>query len=327
MVGAVRASRLVSLTLLLQTHGALTAEALAERLGVSLRTVHRDVEALREAGVPIHGERGPAGGYRLPGGYRTRLTGLSAAEAEALFVTTPAGPLGLSAILADAQLKLLAALPPALRARADRAAHLFHTDHGGWFAPEAPSPHLPAIAAALWGEHRLQLRHRGRERIVDPLGLVLKGRTWYLVAETARGTRTFRVDRVEAATELAGEPAARPPDFDLEAYWDAWSREFEGSLPLIAVRVRVQAHAWDALRRGADVRARDDLPAAPPAAAASHEVDVRYETLEIAEIELRKLGAGVEALAPPALRRRLAQTARALADLYADGVDGRLTLR
>jgi predicted DNA-binding transcriptional regulator YafY len=135
-----------------------------------------------------------------------------------------------------------------------------------------------------------------------------------------RGTRTFRVDRIEAATELAGEPAARPPDFDLEAYWEAWARDFEGSLPLLAVRVRVQAHGWDALRRGADIRARDDLPPAPPTAAATHEVDVRYESLEIAEIELRKLGADVEALGPPTLRRRLRDTARALADLYADAL-------
>ena len=310
-----RASRLVSLTLLLQTHGALTADDLAARLGVSLRTVHRDVEALRAAGVPIHGERGPAGGYRLPGGYRTRLTGLSPAEAEALFVATPAGPLGLSAILADAQLKLLAALPPGLRARADRAAHLFHTDRGGWFAPEAPSEHLPGIASALWAGHRLLLRHRGRDRIVDPLGLVLKGRTWYLVAGTVRGIRTFRVDRIEGAAERAGDPATRPADFDLEDYWSEWSRAFEESLPLVTVRVRVDAEAYPALRRGADVRARDALPAGPPPGG---DLDVPYESLEIAEIELRKLGAGVEALAPPALRERLAATARALAARYAD---------
>jgi predicted DNA-binding transcriptional regulator YafY len=325
MVGGVRASRLISLTLELQAHGPLTAGALAERLGVSLRTVNRDVEALREAGVPIEGERGPAGGFRLPGGYRTRLTGLSAAEAEALFLATPAGPLGLGPILADAQLKVLAALPPGLRARADRAAALFHGDRAGWFAAEAPSPHLPAIAQALWDGTRLALRHRGYDRIVDPLGLVLKERTWYLVAETVRGTRTFRVDRVEAAAAREGEPARRPAGFDLEDYWDRWSAEFEQRLPLVWVRVRVDAAAYPALRRGADTRARDQLPRDPPP---DGDLDVPYETLAIAEIELRKLGAGAVALTPAPLREALASSARATAERYAalgpdaDGVGG-----
>ena len=288
-----RASRLISLTLELQAHGPLTAGALAERLGVSVRTVHRDVEALREAGVPIEGERGPAGGFRLPGGYRTRLTGLSAAEAEALF---------------------LAALPAGLRARADRAAALFHVDRAGWFSAEAPSPHLPAIAQALWDGTRVELRHRGVDRVVDPLGLVLKERTWYLVAGTVRGTRTFRVDRIEAAAALDGEPAQRPGGFDLEDYWQRWSAEFEQRLPLVWVRVRVDAAAYPALRRGADPRARDRLPhEAPP----DGELDVPYETQAIAEIELRKLGAGAEALAPAPLRAALAAGARATAERYA----------
>jgi predicted DNA-binding transcriptional regulator YafY len=310
-----RASRLISLTLELQAHGPLTAGALAERLGVSLRTVHRDIEALREAGVPITGERGPAGGFRLPGGYRTRLTGLSAAEAEALFLATPAGPLGLGPILADAQLKVLAALPPGLRARAGRAAALFHVDRSGWFATQAPSPHLLAIAAALWDGTRLALRHRGHDRVVDPLGLVLKGPTWYLVAQTARGTRTFRVDRLESAVPREHEAAQRPDGFDLEAFWARWSAEFEQRLPLVWVRVRVDAEAYPALRRGADVRARDALPAvAPPGP--ELEFDVPYETQAIAEIELRKLGPGVVALDPPALRDALAAGARATAERY-----------
>jgi predicted DNA-binding transcriptional regulator YafY len=313
MVRRVRASRLISLTLELQTHGAMTAGALAERLGVSLRTVHRDVDALRAAGVPIEGERGPAGGFRLPGGYRTRLTGLSAAEAESLFLATPAGPLGLGPILADAQLKVLAALPPGLRARADRATALFHVDRRGWFTDEAPSPQLPAIASALWDGTRLRLRHRGRERVVDPLGLVLKGPTWYLVAQTTRGTRTFRVDRIEAAQTLADEPAQRPAEFDLEDYWTRWSAEFEQRLPLLWVRVGVDDDAYPSLRRGADVRARDQLPAAAPPGG---EVDVPYETLAIAEAELRKLGAGVVALEPPELRDALAAGARATAERY-----------
>lgn len=160
------AQRLISLVLLLQTRGALNADALANELQTSVRTVHRDVEALRAAGVPIRGERGPAGGYRLPGGYRTRLTGLTPGEAEALFLQAPAADLGMAAVLADAQLKLLAALPPDLRARADRTAELFHVVRDGWWDASAPPPHLPVVADAVWRGRRLTMSYKGRERHV-----------------------------------------------------------------------------------------------------------------------------------------------------------------
>jgi len=141
----VRASRLVSLLLLLQTRGQLTASELAERLDVSERTIQRDAEALAEAGVPIEALRGPAGGYRLAGGYRTRLTGLTRDEAEALFVG-PAAELGLGRVFADARLKVLAALPPDLQESAERSVRLFHLDTQGWFRGEDKTPHLPALA-------------------------------------------------------------------------------------------------------------------------------------------------------------------------------------
>ncbi|HEU4657540.1 MAG TPA: WYL domain-containing protein [Capillimicrobium sp.] len=310
-----RATRLVSLLLLLQTRGALTAEELAAELGVSVRTIHRDAEALRDAGIPIHGERGPAGGYRLPGGYRTRLTGLTPGEAEALFVSAPANHLGIGGVLADAQLKLLAALPPRLRERADRAAQLFHVDDREWWGRSSPPPLLPEVAGALWDGRRLRIRHRGHDRTVDPLGLVLKRGAWYLVAATDRGLRTFRVWRIEAA-EALDEPAERPVDFDLASFWEAWSREFEASLPLVDVRVRVRPDALGALRSAVDVRARDDVPRTAPGDEPLV-LTVRFERLEFAEIELRKLGADVEVLAPAELRRRMVAGAARLAELYA----------
>ena len=148
-----RATRLVSLLLLLQTRGQLTAAEIAERLDVSIRTIHRDVESLTAAGVPVEAVRGPAGGYRLAGGYRTRLTGLTADEAEALFATGVSGPaveLGLGGELAAARLKVLAALPHELQERATRAARLFHLDTRGWFRAEDRVPHLPALSSAVW---------------------------------------------------------------------------------------------------------------------------------------------------------------------------------
>src|SRR5919201_6579970 len=157
-----RATRLVSLLLLLQTRGQLTAAEIAERLEVSVRTVHRDVESLSAAGVPVDAVRGPAGGYRLAGGYRTRLTGLTAGEAEALFVAPgPAAELGLGGVLTNARLKVLAALPAELQERASKAERLFHLDTRGWFRGEDTVPHLPTIAAATWRGRRLNARYRG----------------------------------------------------------------------------------------------------------------------------------------------------------------------
>lgn len=308
-----RAQRLISLVLLLQTRGPLSAEALAGELESSVRTVHRDVDALRAAGIPIRGDRGPAGGFRLPGGYRTRLTGLTPGEAEALFLQAPAADLGLGAVLGDAQLKLLAALPPELRARADRTAELFHVVRDGWWGSSAPPVHLVTAADALWRGRRLTITHRGYERAIDPLGLVHKGRSWYLVAGTDRGLRVFRADRLEAAAVLPDEPAERPRDFDLPTFFDEWSVSFERSLPLIDVRVRVEPEALDLLRRAVDTRVRDALPAAIDEPT---EIVVGFERLAYAEWGLLPIGPGVEVLSPPELRERMATVSAATAARY-----------
>src|SRR3954471_7810217 len=176
-----RASRLVQLLLLLQTNGKMTAARLAAELEVSVRTIYRDVEALSGAGVPIYTEAGPGGGVRLVDGYRTRLTGLTAEEAEALALSGlpgAASELGLGTVLAAAQLKVDAALPPELRSRAVRMRERFHLDAPGWFAREEPVPHLATLSRAVWEEQRVEILYEKRDgetrRALDPLGLVLK---------------------------------------------------------------------------------------------------------------------------------------------------------
>src|SRR6266571_2486688 len=237
-----RATRLVSLLLLLQTRGQLTAAELGETLEVSVRTVHRDVESLAAAGVPVAAVRGPAGGYRLAGGYRTRLTGLTADEAEALFaagIPGPAAELGLGGELAAARLKVLAALPHELQERASRATRLFHLDTRGWFRAEDKVPQLPALSAAVWRGCRVRLRYREGSRVVqrtvDPLGLVLKGGAWYLVAHRSAGMRVYRVSRF-ASVRIREDGFERPEGFELAAYWDEWSRTFEASLARVEVK-------------------------------------------------------------------------------------------
>jgi predicted DNA-binding transcriptional regulator YafY len=309
MFRKMRATRLVSLLLLLQTRGQLTAAELAERLEVSVRTVHRDVESLAAAGVPVDAVRGPAGGYRLAGGYRTRLTGLTADEAEALFsagIPGPAAELGLGSELAAARLKVLAALPAELQERATRATRLFHLDAPGWFRAADRVPQLPTLASAVWQGCRVRLRYRERgttvQRTVDPLGLVLKGGAWYLVARRSVGMRVYRVSRVEAARPLV-EAFERPEGFELESFWDEWSRAFEQNL----ARVKVRVSASEAMRRflPGDRRLEPD-----------GSVTVGFRDLGEAHRELLRLGADVEVLAPAELRERVTRTAREMAALY-----------
>jgi predicted DNA-binding transcriptional regulator YafY len=251
-----RASRLVSLLLLLQTRTRMTAGELAAELEVSVRTVHRDVEALSAAGVPIYAERGPLGGVRLVDGYRTRLTGMTAEEAEALFlsgVPGPAAELGLGTVVTAARLKVLAALPPELRTRASRLVERFHLDAAGWFHAGEPVPHLAAVSEAVWENRCLAIEYERGDRTVprtiEPIGLVLKAGTWYVVARTDGQIRTYRASRISAATVL-DERCERPEDFDLAGFWAESSAAYEASQERVTVTVRVRP---DRMWRLADV--------------------------------------------------------------------------
>jgi predicted DNA-binding transcriptional regulator YafY len=240
-----RASRLVSVLLLLQARGGLTAAQIADELEVSVRTVHRDVEALAASGVPIYAERGPHGGIRLVEGYRTRLTGMTEDEAEAVFlsgVPGPAAELGLGTVVAAARLKVLAALPPELRSRASRLSQRFHLDAPGWFTRPESNPCLPDVAAAVWEDRQLRVRYdRGDkvvERVLEPIGLVLKGGVWYAVAHTDDSIRTYRVSRILEASVLESR-FTRDPDFDLASHWAESTAAYEQSAGRVTATLRV----------------------------------------------------------------------------------------
>ncbi len=310
--------------LLLQQRGRLTAEQLAAELEVSVRTIYRDLEALSASGVPVYSEPGRNGGSQLVQGYRTRLTGLTTKEAEALFasgISGPIGELGLGTVLGAAQLKLLAALPKELAERAALAQQRFHFDAPGWFRGERNDPHLAALSSAVWEDRcvAIEYRHPGSSkpapRRLEPLGLVCKGGVWYLVATRDGEMRTYRVSRIQTLTVL-DEQFDRPPDFDLERYWDATVATVETLPPPVDVVVRASSAGLDALRPmthhfGVVLVAHETADDS-----GWHECRLVFENLDDAFIDLIRLAADVEVLTPAALRATVAGAARAMTALY-----------
>ena len=311
--------------LLLQSRGRLTAAELAAELEVSVRTIHRDVEALSAAGVPVYAERGPYGGIRLVDGYRTRLTGLTGDEAEAIFLSGlpgPAAELGLGTVVAAARLKVLASLPSELRTRASRLVERFHLDASGWFQAGEPVPHLTAVSDAVWESRRLRIEYaRGDatvQRVIDPLGLVLKGGVWYLVASTEDQIRTYRISRV-VQVETLDDRFDRPPGFDLAGYWADSSAAYEENAARVEVVVRVDPRGMGYLTAavGEQIVAAAERIAEPD--------DEGWTRLRLRldwpnEVPGRLLGVGprLEVLEPPEIRRRVIELARAVVRRYPD---------
>ncbi|MEU4727556.1 transcriptional regulator [Streptomyces sp. NPDC023588] len=318
-----RADRLLSLLLLLQNRGRMTAPELAAELEVSVRTVYRDLDALGASGVPVLADRGPAGGYRLADGYRTRLTGLTDTQAGSLFLAGAPGPaqeLGLGADLAAAQLKLQAALPAALAGRARQIQDRFHLDAPAWFRDADPVPHLARIAQAVWDQRVLHVhyrRWRGEvRRELHPLGLVLKGGIWYLVAGAEDSVRTYRVSRF-LAVDTAEHGFERPAGFQLAAHWQESTARLDAALLQHTAELRLSPRGQRLLPMqfgAAGTRALAE--AGPPDADGWVRLRLPVETEAVAVGDLLRLGAEAEVLGPPALRRALAETVTALARRY-----------
>lgn len=317
-----RSSRLLSILLRLQAQGRVSAAALAEALEVSMRTVYRDIDALSAAGVPVYAEHGRLGGFVLRDGYRTALTGLDRPEAESLFlagVPFAAAQLGMGASLETTRLKLMAALPEALRQDALRVAARFHLDPVAWFQGPEAQLLLPALAEAVWSGRLLSLEYeswRGRvERQVAPLGLVLKGGLWYLVAAVGSQVRTYRVSAIQRL-KIEQQRAEPPADFDLERYWEAFARDYEVRMQAGRARVRARPQALRRLAEASHAMAQAVAAAGPCDALGWHRLEIPIESIEAAVGELLRLGPDVEALAPAELRAALREAAAALHHVY-----------
>lgn len=320
-----RADRLLSLLMLLQTRGRMTAQSLAQQLEVSERTVYRDLDALSAAGVPVYAHRGPGGGCALLDSYRTNLTGLTEEEVRALFmlsIPSPLADLGVSQELKAALLKLSASLPATQRRDAEHVRQRFHLDASGWFQPEEPVPHLPTIQAAVWGDRQLWMRYRRgdgaeRERIVAPYGLVAKASVWYLVAAVEEQVRIYRVSRVQEAA-LVEESFERPDDFDLATFWTAWCAEFESSRPRYPVTLRVAPEFVPVLPQILGEGVRAQIHAAGPADDEGWiTLSLTFETLGIARSRVLGFGTMVEVLEPHELRASVLDLARRIVAFYA----------
>ena len=324
-----RADRLVSLVLLLQARGRITGRALAAELGVSLRTVYRDLEALSAAGVPVVAESGPGGGCQLLPGYRFPLRALSRDEAEALII------LGVPAALRELGLaEAVAAAHRQIKVTSGQGAAtpLVHLDMPRWFASAEPVPQLRRLAEAVRWRRRVDLRYRRGNgdtdpvpRAVGPLGLVNKAGVWYLVAATGgaepdqQRTAVYRVGRIISA-QVRAEPFERPAGFELAAFWAEWSREFMATRSRLAVRVRASPHALAVLPEVLGDAVREALGAAgPPDAQGWRELELSFEHERAAAHRLAGFGPMVEVLSPPAVRDLLLDTAQGILERY--GID------
>ncbi|MBO3749743.1 YafY family transcriptional regulator [Streptosporangiaceae bacterium NEAU-GS5] len=319
-----RAGRLLSLLLLLQTRGRMTAPELAAELEVSVRTVYRDMEALSAAGVPVYADRGPAGGYQLLDGYRTRLNGLSPREATSLFLAGlpgPAADLGLGEVAAAAELKVLAALPPERRSQAARIRERFHLDVPGWYRAADDVPFLAEVADAVWEERVVRLLYRrwGQtevERLAHPYGVVLKGGSWYLAAKVGETVRTYRVGRI-LKLEVLPERFDRDPSFDLVGFWRRFAADFAARMYTAEAVVRLAPEGEGLLRY-----TLGDEIVAKAMVEAEIEPDgwlrltVPVESVRHARWVLLRMGAQLEVLAPAELREMIAETVAELSRMY-----------
>ncbi|CRK52285.1 DeoR family transcriptional regulator [Rhodococcus sp. RD6.2] len=310
-----RSSRLLDLMLRLQGSAGSTAGRLADQLGVSVRTVYRDVAALQAAGVPLYTESGPGGGIRLLDGWQSKLSGMTALETSALMLLGIPGladDLGLGEETAAAEAKLLGAMPLPLRAGAQMWRSRIHVDAPGWFDSPTRAPHLATVARAVLEGRRLCVDYRRGEgtvtRTVDPYGLVAKAGTWYLVAAHRGRVLSYRVTRIDSAEHLDA-PAERPADFDLASWWTESTAEFDRSLLRCPCRVRLAPAAWRALPAVVGVEAARVTPG-PPDGDGWVEVDLALESEAVAVHQLTALGDGVEVVAPASVRAGLREIAQ-----------------
>ncbi len=316
-----RANRLLAALILLQLRGRMTAEMLASELEVSVRTIYRDIEELSAAGIPVYSDRGPQGGFQLLDGYRTRLTGLTIREASALLVVglpSAASDLGLSDHVTMARAKLLAAISPEAGEAAARVGARLRLDLVDWYKRRQTPEQLTMVAQAVWESRRLRFRYKSwagwREIVAEPLGLVLKAGTWYLVARVSESTRTYKVAR-STSVEVTDEPFEYPIDFNLGKYWSKQIERFERELLSSTATLRASPNSLPSLDLLGAAMA-EPLLGAEADASGWHQAEVPIESVAHAARLILGFGGDIEVIEPAELRAELSLRAFQIVKLY-----------
>jgi predicted DNA-binding transcriptional regulator YafY len=324
-----RADRLLSILLMLQNRGKLTARVLAEELEVSERTIYRDLDALSTAGVPVYCERGPGGGCALLDSYRTDLTGLTRDEVRALFMLNiPAAlqQLGVDQDLRAALLKISAALPEILRPEGSRAQARIHLDSSAWIQPEQATPHLATLQHALWADRCLELTYRLAfgaqvQHLVAPYGLVAKLNLWHLVFSREESIFVLPVSDILDA-RLTERTFNMPPGFNLVEFWQQWSSQYERNQPQYPVLVRLSPQSFAMLQYFEDPILSGQRVPPEQDENGWYRLDLKFDTFDNARRWLLNFGGGVEILAPQALRASVQDFARQTLAVYQGETNG-----
>ncbi|MDR7270180.1 putative DNA-binding transcriptional regulator YafY [Pelomonas saccharophila] len=320
-----RASRLLSILILLQLRPQITAPALAREFEVSVRTILRDIDELSAAGVPVYAERGRGGGFKLREGFATRLNGLLGDEAQALpLLGLPgaASELGLGGASQRLKLKLQSALPGESAALAGRLQARLHVDPLDWYQGGAPTPHLPALASAVLEGKRVEIDYlswKGERRWkAEPLGLVLKAGAWYGVMRSGQRVMMLKVANIQALT-VGDESFERPADFELADWWQASTQRFERELRPEMALLRLTPEGCRRLSEKGRYAAQAvavAVPEAPVKAQRWVRVKLPIESLEQAARLVLSLAPEAQALEPTALREQIGTWARQLAGAH-----------
>ena len=323
-----KASRLLSILMILQARKHRTADQLAEELEVSARTIHRDVDELSAAGVPIYAERGRQGGFRLLDGYQTRLTGLDANEASVLMLSgigSALDDLGLTDALSQTERKLMAALPEATRDKAAMVADRFHLDPLGWYRTKEETPFVIAIAQAVWADQRISIFYESWkgtvQRDLDAIAVVLKAGVWYLIGR-AQTMRVYKIANIQSMTIL-DSTFERPSDFDVSQFWGEWVKSFEVRIRPNRARLRVTQRGQSLLKGMgltplAYFPVLDQPPDQLPDKTEVTDIDLAVEDEANTVREILSLGGEAKVIAPETLRLAVQNEVTRLAGYYCD---------
>ena len=308
----------MSVLLLLQARGQVTERELAEQLEVSQRTIHRDLEALSAARIPVSAVRGAQGGWQLEKGWRTHVPSLDEAELRALLMAQPRtfGNPWMAAAAQSALNKLMAAMPEPMKAQAAHMQQRLHVDPTGWRDTGEDISMLTVVQEAVARDRKLSFEYRradGEEssRTVDPLGLVSKGLSWYLVGRTAKGMRTFRVSRMRKVTLLVVQ-FDRPARFDLADHWKASTAELDRkrwsfrTVLSVTSDAAPRIHSWCVAREATGEWARK-------AGKGKVALEVDFDDEGMARFFVLGMGAAVRVLEPAGLREWVEREAREVA--------------